>query len=210
MDGNSKLDHDPTASGVEIVKINFKNIEFAVTAGDIMQEFRGSDAIVIPSSPELDLQSGVVENLVNREYGDGPFKALDAKKKQMNIPKYVPMCTAVDAIYNAKDFIFVNIQPPYDVDDQSFDGVKESAFNCFTEANFNEAQSIVIPALGNGMWGVPLDESVKAIAEAAKDFIDKMTEKGNEPALRKINVVLFRPKITDSSLIKDPVTKILT
>lgn len=210
MDGNSKLDHDPTASGVEIVKINFKNIEFAVTAGDIMQEFRGSDAIVIPSSPELDLQNGVIENLVDDEYGDGPFKALDAKKKQMSIPNLVPMCTAATATYQGKEFIFVNIQPPYDVDDQTPEGVRDSAYNCFKEANFNEAQSIVIPALGNGMWHVPLDESVKAIAEAAKKFIDEMTEHGNEPALRKINVVLFRPRITDSSLIKDPVTKILT
>lgn len=208
MDIKPSIDNEPGAPA-EIVKINYKNIEFSVVEGDIMREFRKSDAIVIPSSPELDLQSGVIENLVNREYGDGPFKALEAKKKQMSIPSLVPMCTAVDAIYNAKDFIFVNIQPPYDVDDQTSEGVRESALNCFKEANFNEAQSIVIPALGNGMWNVPLTESVGAIAEAAKTFVDTMTKDGNEPALRQINVVLFRPRIQDSSQIKDSVTKLL-
>lgn len=209
MDGSPQIDHDPAFDAVEIVKINYKNIEFSVSAGDIMREFKSSDAIVIPSSPELDLQSGVIENLVDDEYGDGPFKALDAKKKQMNIPSHVPMCTAVDAIYQGKDFIFVNIQPPGDEYDQTSEGVRKSALNCFKEANFNEAQSLVIPALGNGMWHVPLNESVKAIAEAAKSFIDEMTKEGNEPALRKINIVLFKPKIEDSALIKDSVTKLL-
>ncbi len=210
MDGSSKIDHDPTFDVVEIVKIKYKNIEFNVSAGDIMKEFRSSDAIVIPSSPELDLQSGVIENLVDDEYGDGPFKALAAKKKQMSIPDHVPMCTAVDAIYQGKDFVFVNIQPPYDEDDQTFEGVRESAFNCFKEANFNEAQSIVVPALGNGMWHVPINESVSAIAEAAKSFIDEMTKEGNEPALRKISIVLYKPKTEDGPLIKDSVIKLFS
>lgn len=210
MDGSSKIDSDPVVSAVEIVKINYKNIEFTVADGDIMQEFRNADAIVIPSSPELDLQRGIVENLVNDEYGDGPFDALDLKKKQMNIPNRVPMGTAVDAIYKGKDFIFVNIQPPGDKYTQTADGVKASALNCFAEANFNEAQSIVIPALGNGMWDVPLGESVQAIAEAAKTFIDTMTKDGNEPTLRRINVVLYKPKIADSQSIKASVAKLLT
>lgn len=66
----------------EIVKVTYKGVEFVVTAGDIIDRLQYVDAMVIPSSPELDRQSGAIENAVYNKYGEGPFEAVNQKNNK--------------------------------------------------------------------------------------------------------------------------------
>ncbi len=108
--------------------------------------------------------------------------------------------------HEGKAFIFVNIQPAGEDDyDQTPEGVETSAMSCLAEASDLNCTSIVMPALGNGMWHVPLPTSAGSIAHAAKLYIDAMEEQGRPQNLKRIEIVLYRPSSEDRKSIVSPV-----
>jgi O-acetyl-ADP-ribose deacetylase (regulator of RNase III) len=177
------------SSQTEIVRTSYKGVELVVVAGDIIERLEFVDAMVIPSSPDLDRQMGAVENAVYRKFGEGPFDAVKDKKLKAGYDNNVQMGEAVGIEHRKKAFIFVNIQPEGDGYSQTAKGVETSAINCFTEANNLNCKSIIMPALGNGMWEVPLPISAGAIGNAVRTYVDNMNDKGLPQNLKRVEII---------------------
>lgn len=194
---------DLTNNPAEIVEVTYKGLSLVVVDGDITSRLSHVDAMVIPSSPELDRQMGAVENAVYSRFGNGPFEAVDRKKAEIGFTGPIAMGQAVGVESGGNKFVFVNIQPEGRSGEQTPEAVKDSAINCFVEASKLNCNSIAIPALGNGMWGVPLGSSARAIADAVRSYVDMM--EGERQNLKRVELVLFRPSPEDRRAIVAPI-----
>lgn len=168
-----------------------------------------ADAIVCPSLPDLDVLYSGVAGAIMRKGGDEIFAEARAigKKAMMENPKArfpVPLCSAHitngGKLPKAKHVIH-SVAVDYIEDKLGCDPavIFKSAWNVLEVADKNHLKSLAFPALGAGLYAVPLDQSFGAIAQAA----DKYLKEHSNTSLKSIKLVSRDANIPQPSLMED-------
>lgn len=171
-----------------------------------------ADAIVCPSLPELDVLYTGVAGAIMRKGGDRIFaeaRRIGAAAKREHpedkfpIPPFSALMTNAGSLPNTRHVIHsvaVNIT---DEEGLSCDPetIFKSAWNVLEVANGNKLKSVAFPALGSGLYQVPVDQSFGAIAQAAGRFL------GEHPETTISDVILVS---RDPNLPKPSLTEELT
>jgi len=182
-----------------------RRIEFVT--GDITDI--EADAIVCPSLFDLDVIYTGVAGAIMRKGGDKIFaeaRAIGEKAKRENPENEfpVPLCSAhltnAGNLPKAK-YVIHSVAVDFIEDDLCCDAavVFRSAWNVLEIADANGLSSVAFPALGAGLYQVPLEQSFGAIAQAA----DRFFKEHPNTSLKAIKLVSFDPKFPKPSLIEE-------
>ena len=160
------------------LETNVGTLCFKVQPGDITKET--TDAIVIISNPELDMQKGGAGVAVLKSGGDSIQKECSRQGHQR--PGSVVVTSAGDL---RARFIF-HIVPPHPLDTRS---IKVSVMKCLEEAEKRPRRitSISFPAIGTGNLGISAKSCANAMLSAIRDF------SGKQPtSLQLIKMIVFQ------------------
>lgn len=168
-----------------------------------------ADAIVCPSLPDLDVIYTGVAGAVMRKGGDRIFeeaRTIGEKAKKQNpknkfpVPLYSAHLTNGGNLPKTKHVIhsvavnFTDEGPSCDPE-----AIFKSAWNVLDAANTSKLSSVAFPALGAGLYGVPLEESFGAIAQAA----DRYLKEHPETTLKRVTLVSFDTKLPKPTLVEE-------
>lgn len=164
-----------------------------------------ADAIVCPALPDLDVMYVGVAGAIRMKSGERVFeeaRAIGREAKRKNpseeypVPLFSAHLTGAGELQNAHHVIhsvavnFVDGQLTCDAET-----ISKSAWNVLEVADSNNVKSVAFPALGSGLYAVPLDESIGAIAQAS----DKYLQEHPHTNLEEIKIVTLKggkPKVS--------------
>lgn len=175
--------------------------EFAITLGDLTQA--DVDAIVCPANPGFEYAGfGGVQVAIERRAGMATFDEAEGKARQLieagqgvqspdgrmvGVPTGFAAATTAGKLSRIKSIIHVNNMrvekdPPCDED-----VVRTCTANVLLEADRLGLKSVATPALGTGIWGVSLPESIRGTIRGLKDYI----EVAENPGIEKLVLVIY-------------------
>jgi len=175
-----------------------------------------TDVIVCPSLPDLDVMYMGVAGAIMRKGGDKIFaeaRAIGKRAQEQNPDKKFPIplhsahLTSAGNLPKAKHVIH-SVAVNYSEEDGlscDSEAIFRSAWNVLVVADKNSLASVAFPALGAGLYQVPLDQSFGAIAQASDLFFK------NHPqtSLKEVSLVSFNPSIPKPKLIDELRTDLL-
>lgn len=164
--------------GCDIIMYKYKNTEIKVFKGDITDE--RSDAIVNAANNTL-LGGGGVDGAIHRK---GGRIILDQCKKIGGCPTGEARITTGGDL--PSKYVIHTVGPIYGSHNgREGDLLYSAYFNSLKLALDYNLKSISFPSISTGAYGYPIDEAVKIVIKAIKDFLDF-----NE-GIEEINFVLF-------------------
>lgn len=185
-----------------IIERGYKGVQFAVVRGDITQLTSETNAIVVPSDDAFDFTGSAVGGALTTKYDYHDLcEAIAKEKRKRDITGPVEEGTTLCIEFDSNKIIFVNATPPGKPGAllfQSTDGVRKIVGNCLNEAASQNCQSISFPAIGTGVWDLPLEQSIEATVSASQAFIDAHNGDG-ATSLNRIELVLYEPTPKDST-----------
>lgn len=200
----------PKSSAEKVKDLEQKKLDERIkfVTGDITNI--EADAIVCPSLPDLDVLYTGVAGAIMRKGGDRIFeeaRAIGARAKKQNPRSEFPVPVHSAHLTNGEDLpkakhvihsVAVNFSKEGGLScDQ--EAVFKSAWNVLKVADENGLTSVAFPALGAGLYQVPLDQSLGAIAQAADRFL-----KGHpETKLQSVKLVSFDPRLPKPALAEE-------
>lgn len=198
---NAKLPENQLSSE-QILDERIKFITGDLTEAD-------ADAIVCPSLPELDVLYTGVAGAIMRRGGDAIFaeaRAIGEQAKRRNpqgefpVPLYSAHLTTGGNLPKAK-YVIHSVAVNYTRDGLSCDpeAIFKSAWNVLDAADQHRLRSVAFPALGAGLYQVPLEQSFGAIAQASDKFLKEHTE----TTIEKVTLVSFDPNLPKPSLVEE-------
>ncbi len=169
-----------------------------------------ADAIVCPSLPDLDVLKTGVAGAIFRRGGERIFAeareiARTARKLNSESEYPVPLCsahlTSGGNLPNAKHVIHsvaVSFSQKYGLGCNT-ETIFRSAWNVVDLATRHQLKTVAFPALGSGLYEVPVDESFRAIASATTRYL----QENPETTLETIKLVALDPLVKTPSLITE-------
>lgn len=178
-----------------------KRIEFM--SGDITDV--EADAVICPTLPDLDVLYTGVAGAIMRKGGDRIFAELRERKRDKTLKVPVPLYSA--HITNAGNlpktrYVIHSVAVNYSEEERltcNPEVIFKSAWNVLEVANSFNLESVAFPALGAGLYQVPLAESIGAIAQAANRFLKEHPK----TSLKQIKIVSFDPRIPRPTLVEE-------
>lgn len=183
--------------------------EFSITLGDITEA--NADAIVCPSNPGLEFAGfGGVQLAIARKSGMETFQEAEKKAKEyvgktggVASPeglKGVPLGFASSAtpgkLKRIKQIIHVNSmraesgKPPCDEE-----VVRVSTASALSEANRVGMKSVALPAIGTGVWGLNMAESLRGAIKGVKDHFEAQPDS----RVQKTTFVVYAPSTQENA-----------
>lgn len=194
--------HENQTSSEQVLDERIKFITGDLTEAD-------ADAIVCPSLPELDVLYTGVAGAIMRKGGDAIFaeaRAIGERAKRQNpdsefpVPPHSAHITNGGSLPRAKHVIH-SVAVNFTEEGLSCDPetVFKSAWNVLEVADANKLKSVAFPALGAGLYQVPLEKSLGAIAQAT----DRYLREHSETTIEKVTLVSFDPNLPKPSLVEE-------
>jgi O-acetyl-ADP-ribose deacetylase (regulator of RNase III) len=173
-----------------------KKVDFSVVLGDLTQV--DADAIVVPANPRFEFIPGGPLGAVARTAGVEVFEEANEKaddyiminggiryrgSDERATPLGHAIVTGTGRLERSKAIIHVNNKH---TDEAKLDRCDEEAVRVCAENVLRAAEqvgnikSVAFPAIGTGLWGMDLDESMKATIEGAKNYFTQNPESGIE------------------------------
>ncbi len=176
-----------------------------------------ADAIVCPSLPDLDVLKTGVAGAIFRRGGERIFMAArkiarEARKLNPDSEYPVPLCSAhltTGGILPNARYVIHSVSVSVDeklgltCDPET---IFRSAWNVLDLANGHALRSVAFPALGAGLYGVPVHESLGAIASAATKYLNE----NPNSILNAVKLVARDPLLKTPSLMKEIVMDQIT
>lgn len=138
-------------------------MEFTVVKGDIAQQ--SADALVNAAGTSLVMGSGVAGAL-RRAGGEALNDAAVAKGSIALGAVAVTDAYDLDAEY----VVHAAAMPHYGDGQATASGIRDATSNALARADELACESVVVPALGCGVAGFPLEEGARLIAEEIRAF----------------------------------------
>lgn len=161
------------------------NLSVHVQSGDITQE--STDAIVVVSNPDLDIERGGGAGAAIMKAG-GNIVEQECKEHPPLLPGKVSMTSAGKFELRAKKLI--HYVPTDLINDQT---LSKAVVDCLDAAENQGMSSISFPAIGTGKLGVSPDRCAKAMLKGAISF-----SKQRPTSLHLIRIVVYQ-----QAMIKD-------
>lgn len=169
-----------------------------------------ADAIVCPSLPDLDVLYTGVAGAIMRKGGDRIFeeaRAIGTRAKKQNPQSEFPVSVHSAHLTNGGDLpkakhVIHSVAVSFSKEDGlscDQEAVFKSAWNVLEVAEANGLTSVAFPALGAGLYQMPLDQSLGAIAQAA----DRFLKEHPETKLQDIKLVSFDPRLPKPTLVEE-------
>lgn len=168
-----------------------------------------ADAIVCPSLPDLDVLYTGVAGAIMRKGGDRIFREarkignmakLQNPNSEFPVPLYSALVTNGGNLPKAKHVIHsvaVNVtEEGFSCDPEA---IFKSAWNVLETADTHHLASVAFPALGSGLYQVPMEQSFGAIAQAA----DRYLEEHPETTIEQVILVSRDPNLPKPSLSEE-------
>lgn len=208
--GSSRND---TANVVRtIIGTPTRNFEFLITLGDLTQV--DADAIVCPANPGFEpaYMLGGVQAAIARRAGLATFEEAERKAKEYissggqvdrsegfpGLPLGFALSTTPGNLQRIKSIIHVNNirmegNPPCDEE-----VVRLAAAGVLAEADTKggDISSVAFPAIGTGLWGMTLAESLRGTLLGVRDY-QNMNEVSH---IRRILFVVYAQPSYDNAL----------
>lgn len=169
-----------------------RKVEFSVVLGDITQV--DADAIVCPANPGFEPLPGGTQSAIARAAGMEIFeeanqKAIDYVRETGGVPYRgsgdlgTPLghaiVTGAGRLQRPQAVIHVNNMHVDETkpDDCDAEAVRVCAENALAAADkVGNVKSIAFPAIGTGLWGMEMDESLKATIEGVRNYFTQNPE----------------------------------
>jgi O-acetyl-ADP-ribose deacetylase (regulator of RNase III) len=188
-------------------------INFAVILGDITQI--NYDAIAIPANPSFEYSGMGVQSAVARKAGIEPFQEAEIKAKALitsgegvehmkdhiGVPLAFATATNSGRLENVKKIIHVNnMRTEEDLPECDQGVVRLSVSSSLAVADSEGLTSVVFPALGTGLWGMSLAESLAGTIEGMKDYFQDINPNSK---IRKVGFVIYaEPTLENAQEVK--------
>lgn len=183
-----------------MIKYNVNGKQIELAQGSITRY--SADALVCPANPDLEAVAfpGGVQYAFFIDGGKDIFlevKKIGDKMRQMPMDTQIPMAVPETSAHltsagnlNAKHVIH-SVSVGYDIQRDNIycdpEIIAKSTKNALNLAKDNGLKSIGFPALGTGLYKVPLEDAIEAMNN---EFIAHLT---NNTSLERIGLVLFSP-----------------
>ncbi len=183
--------------------------EFSITLGDITEA--DVDAIVCPSNPGLEFAGfGGVQLAISKKSGMETFQEAERKAQEYvrttggvasdeglrGVPLGFASATTAGELRRIKSIIHVNSmrsergKSPCDEE-----VVRLSVSSALTEADRAGLKSVAFPAIGTGIWGMSLEESLRGTVQGVKDHFDAQPDSKVE----KATFVVYAPATSENA-----------
>jgi O-acetyl-ADP-ribose deacetylase (regulator of RNase III) len=137
--------------------------------GDLLKQ-DDCDAIVNSAHPSMLAGSGVC-GLIHRAAG----KELEAYGKQFAPLKLTQV--VVTPAFNLPNRAIIHVSAPrFHNETDPYNLLDQCLYNVFELAEKCKLKRIALPAIGTGIYGFPIEESIKIYAQVAIKFIDSSLE----------------------------------
>lgn len=138
-------------------------MEFTVIQGDIAAQ--EADALVNAAGTSLQMGSGVAGAL--RRGAGGPINEEAVSKGPIDLGE-----VAVTDAYglDAECVIHAAAMPHYGDGKATIDSIRAATTNALEAADEMDLDSVVVPILGTGAAGFPLEDGARIVCEAVTDF----------------------------------------
>lgn len=137
--------------------------------GDLLKQ-QDCDAIVNSAHPSMLAGSGVC-GMIHRAAG----KELEAYGKQFAPLKLTQV--VVTPAFNLPNRAIIHVSAPrFHNETDPYNLLNQSLYNVFELAEKCQLKRIALPAIGAGIYGFPIEESIKIYAQVATKFIDSELE----------------------------------
>lgn len=205
----------PTRRTGEVLRtsaeLGARRVEFAIILGDITEV--DTDAIVCPANPGFEYAGfGGVQVAIAKRAGMATFEEAESKAKSylVNNPeavstdgKYVGVplgfaaSTTAGRLEKVKRIIHVNNmrvdkQPPCDED-----VVRLSTASVLIVADSEGLESVAIPAIGTGVWGMSIAESMSGVMKGVRDYYSEINPESN---VKKVGFVIYAQPNQENAL----------
>lgn len=186
-----------------LVETSSGKFEFAITLGDLTQT--DADAIVCPANPGFEpaYMLGGVQAAIARRAGLATFEEAERKAKQYiasggtvdrsrgyaGLPLGFALSTTPGNLDRIKYIIHVNnLRTEENLPPCDEEVVRLAASGVMAEANTKaDIQSVAFPAIGTGLWGMKLGDSLRGTVLGIKDHFE-MTPQSH---IRKASFVVY-------------------
>lgn len=138
-------------------------MEFTVVQGDIAQQ--EADALVNAAGTSLEMGSGVAGAL--RRGANGPINDEATSKGPIDLGE-VAVTDAYDL--DAEYVLHAAAMPHYGDGRATEESIRRATRNALEEADELGCESIVVPILGTGAAGFPLDEGARFVCEEIQEY----------------------------------------
>lgn len=186
-------------------------VEFSIILGDITEV--DADAIVCPANPGFEYAGfGGVQVAIAQRAGMATFNEAESKAKSylssnpdavstdgtfVGVPLGFAASTTPGNLDRVKRIIHVNNmrvdkQPPCDED-----VVRLSTASVLAVADAEGLESVVIPAIGTGVGGMSIAESMSGVLKGVKDYY---TEINPESKVKKVGFVIYAQPTPENAL----------
>jgi len=146
-----------------------KQTKINSVVGDLLKQ-DDCDAIVNSAHPSMLAGSGVC-GLIHRAAG----KELENYGKQFAPLKLTE--AVITPAFNLPNRAIIHVSAPrFHNETDPYNLLNQCLYNVFELAEKCQIKSVALPAIGTGIYGFPIEESIKIYAQAATKFIDSNLE----------------------------------
>lgn len=203
----------------EVLKVPLEtesgSIEFSITLGDLTEV--DADAIVCPANPGLEYAGfGGVQVAIARRAGMETFQEAESKAKAyldnspeevttdgnyVGVPLGFATATTAGDLQRIKRIIHVNNmrvdkEPPCDEE-----VIRLCVPSVLSVAEDEGLESVTFPAMGTGVWGMGLSDSLTGTIKGIRDYFKDVNPKSN---IKKVEFVIYaEPSIANANQLKD-------
>lgn len=197
---------------VEVV--SGRKIEFGIILGDLTEV--DVDAIACPANPGFEYAGfGGVQVAIARRAGMATFEEAEAKAKAyiasrpkdvsidgnfVGVPLGFATATASGNLDRIRTIIHVNNmrvdkQPPCDED-----VVRQCVGSVLAVAESEGLTSVAFPAMGTGVWGMSMAESISGTIKGIQDYFREIN---SDSGINKISLVIYaQPTLANANELK--------
>lgn len=192
-----------------IIETKLGKVEFSIVLGDITKV--DIDAIVCPGNPGFEFAGmGGLQLAISKESGMETFQEAEDKAKEYiektggivysgglkGLPLGFAIATTPGRLKNIKSIIHVNaLREEEDnvlCDEKT---VRASVLGALKEADRVDLKSVAFPAIGGGLWGLKVEDSLEQTIQGIRDYLDAKPDS----KIKKVSFVVFRPATQENA-----------